>query len=158
LTAIKVGLASGTNVVTAKLKEFADKIHWAWEEAYCRRNIDALDEIYAPDVLIHAPPFPDQKGVDSYKRHAAEALQLYTDIRYDWEEIIGEGNTIVDRFAMHMKHTGTSRMLNVPPTGKDLTVMCCRIAHVRGGKIVEDFNYSDLLGLFQQLGIVPQIG
>ena len=153
-----VQFISGASDVAITLKEFSDKIHWAWEETYHRGNIDALDEIYAHDVVIHVPPFPDEKGVDSYKRHAAEALQLYTNIRYDWEEIIGEGNTIVDRFTMHMKHTGTSQRLNVPPTGKDLTVKCCRIVHVKDGKIVEEFNYSDLLGLFQQLGIVPQMG
>jgi ketosteroid isomerase-like protein len=79
---------SEANAMTGKLKEFADKIHWAWEETYYSGRMDALDEIYAPDVLIHVPPFPDQKGVDSYKRHAAEALQLYTAIRYGWEEII----------------------------------------------------------------------
>ena len=140
------------------IEELKVKIQWAWEATYCKGNLDALDEIYSRDVVIHAPPQPDENGVDSYKRHATEALRLYTNIRYDWEEIIGEGNTIVVRFTMHMKHTGTSQMLPLPPTGKELTVKCCRIAHLKDGKIVEDFNYADLLGLFQQLGIPPPIG
>ena len=141
--------------MTMVLKEFGDRICWAWEETYLKGNINALDEIYSPDVVLHAPPFPDQKGIDSYKQHAAEALQLYSNIRYHWEEIIGEGNTIVIVATMHMKHTGTSPMLPIPATGKELMVKGCRIAHVMDGKIIEEFNYADFLGLFQQLGIVP---
>jgi predicted ester cyclase len=146
---------SGADDMTMVLKEFGDRICWAWEETYLKGNINALDEIYSPDVVLHAPPFPDQKGIDSYKQHAAEALQLYSNIRYHWEEIIGEGNTIVIVATMHMKHTGASRMLPIPPTGKELMVKGCRIAHLKDGKIIEESNYTDFLGLFQQLGIVP---
>jgi len=57
---IMVGMVqfiSGASDVAITLKEFSDKIHWAWEETYHRGNIDALDEIYAHDVVIHVPPF-----------------------------------------------------------------------------------------------------
>ncbi len=131
------------------LKEFKNRMHWAWEETYYRGNINALDEIYAPDVVIHAPPYPDAKGVDSYKHHAAEALQLYSNIRYDWEETTVEGNTIVDRFTMHMKHTGQIQTLPVPPTGREISVKCCRVAHLKDGKIIEEFNndiFNELVG------------
>ncbi len=111
----------------ASIEELKDRTQWAWEETYCKGNLDALDEIYSRDVVIHTPPQPDEYGVDSYKRHAAEALRLYTSIRFEWDEIIGDGNTIVVRFTMHMKHTGTSQMLPLPPTGKDLTIKCCRV-------------------------------
>ena len=34
----------------------------------------------------------------------------------------------------------------------------CIAVHLAGGKIVEEFEYSDYLGFLQQLGVVPPLG
>ena len=59
---------------------------------------------------------------------------------------------------MRMKHTGVSPSLPIPPTGKDLTLQGCVVVHIREGKVVEEFEYSDYLGYLQQLGVVPPLG
>lgn len=46
----------------------------------------------------------------------------------------------------------------IPPTGKEVTLKGCIVVHVRDGKIVEEFEYSDYLGFLQQLGVVPPLG
>ena len=75
--------------------------------------------------------------------------------RIDWEEVICAGNTGVHRYTFHMKHTGIYPDVPVPPTGKEVFIRGCAIDHVENGKIVEMYNYSDLLGFLQQLGVVP---
>ncbi len=52
------------------MEELKAKIQWAWEETYYKGNLDALDEIYACDVVIHTPPQPEE--VSHRFRDAAE--------------------------------------------------------------------------------------
>jgi predicted ester cyclase len=34
----------------------------------------------------------------------------------------------------------------------------CSVYHFRDGKIVEQWEYGDMLGLLQQLGVIPALG
>ena len=81
--------------------------------------------------------------------------QSITDIQWNWDEVIIEGNTAVQRYSMRGKHTGTGPMIPVPPTGKEVFMEGCTIYHAKNGKIVEFIEYSKFLGLFQQLGVIP---
>jgi predicted ester cyclase len=140
------------------LEEFKAKYRRAVEEAWLKGNVDAMDEVLAPDVITHLPPFTDIKGSDSVKQAQLTTRQAYTDIRFDWDEMIGEGNTVACRWTMRMKHTGVSPMFPVPPTGKELVLKGGWFLHLKNDKIVEVFGYDDYLGLHQQLGIVPPMG
>jgi len=140
------------------LKEFMAKYRWAVEEAWLKGNVAAMDEVLAPDVITHLSPFPDLKGAEAVKQSQLAVRQAYTDIRFDWDEMIGVGNTMACRWTMRMKHTGVSPMFPVPPTGKELVLKGGWFLHLKGGKIVEVFGYDDYLGLLQQLGVVPPMG
>jgi predicted ester cyclase len=48
-------------------------------------------------------------------------------------------------------------MFSVPPTGKEVIAEGCAFYHVKNGKIVEFIEYSNYLGFFQQLGIIPPV-
>ena len=138
------------------LEEFKARYCRALEEAYYEGNLDALDELYAPDVIIHRPPHPDIRGLSEYKQHILTARQAYTDIRFDWEEMVGEGDTVALRSTWRMKHTGESAAVPVPPTGKEVVMRGGLFIHLDNGKGVEVFEYKDYLGLLQQLGVTPQ--
>jgi predicted ester cyclase len=45
--------------------------------------------------------------------------------------------------------------MGMPPTGKRISVTGIDIFRFEGGKIVEHWNQSDMLGLLQQLGAIP---
>jgi predicted ester cyclase len=140
------------------LKELMDKRLRAVEEAWYKGNVDALDEFCDPDLIHHVYPFPDFVGLEAYKQRILERRQAYTNIRFDWEETIGEGNTMAIRYTMHVKLTGVSPSFPIPPTGKELIMKGCVFCHLKNGKIVEQFEYDDYLGVYQQLGIVPPPG
>jgi predicted ester cyclase len=140
------------------LEELKVKYRWAKEESVIKGNVDALDEVYSPDVVIHRTPFPDINGLEAYKQYYLEAREAYSNIQIEWEEMIGEGNTMACRYTAHVKHMGVWSTLPVPPTVKDLVIKACLFAHLKNGKIVEEFWYDDYLGLHQQLGIAPPLG
>lgn len=137
-------------------KEVMSKIRWALEEA-ANGNTDALDQIHDPDILIHLYPFPDIKGLKAEKQSRLAAWKGFSDIHSDWEEMISEGDTVVARYTVRFKHTGVNPQYPVPPTGKEIVLKGCFIAHQKNGKTVEIFEYDDWLSFLQQLGVLPQL-
>jgi steroid delta-isomerase-like uncharacterized protein len=140
------------------LEAMKGKIRWSGEQAWLKGNLDALDEVYAPDYVWHRPPFPDLVGLDGVKASMTDMRSAYSELRISYVEMVGEGDTIAYRYTWQGKHTGQSPSLPIPPTGKEVILVGCIVVHVVDGKIVEEFEYSDYLGFLQQLGVVPPLG
>ena len=62
---------------------------------------------------------------------------------------------IVTRWTATGTHKGD--LMGVPPTGKRATVTGIAIDRYQGGKMVEFWTNYDMLGLLQQLGVVPSM-
>jgi predicted ester cyclase len=139
------------------IKELMEKERWATEEAIVKGNFNAMieAEVFHPDATFHIPPFPDFKGLETFKQLLIGLTQVVTSEQWNWNEVIIEGDTAVQRYSMRGRHTGTNEMFPTPPTGKQVFMEGCAIYHVKNGKIAEFIEYSNFLGLFQQLGIIP---
>jgi predicted ester cyclase len=140
------------------LEELKAKIRWAGQEAWMKGNVNALGEVYAADYVCHRPPLPDVRELEESKDYIAASRDAYSDIQLEYEDMIGEGDTIAYRTTWRAKHTGQSPTLPIPPTGKELVLKSCSIVHVVDGKVVEEYELSDYLGFMQQLGVVPPLG
>ena len=140
------------------LKELEAKIQRAGEEAWHKGNMDPLDEVYAADYVEHSPPFPDKNGLEAVKQSVAATRPAYSDIQATFTDWIAEGDVIAYRYTMRMKHTGVSPAIPIPPTGKEVTLEGCVVVHIKDGKVIEEWEYSDYLGFLQQLGVVPSLG
>jgi predicted ester cyclase len=143
-----------------EIKEIMERERWETEEFFVKGNINVFDEseVFDKDAVFHIYPFPDMKGVKAFKKFLMAALQVLTDIRWDWDEVILSGNTAVQRFTMRGKHTGTSPYIPATPTGKEVFIEGCAFYRVKNGKIVEFTEYSNYLGFYQQLGVIPPLG
>jgi len=82
-------------------------------------------------------------------------VAAFTDGGITLEEIVAEGDMVVVRWRMHGTHTG--EYMGVPPTGKVITNHGMSMYRIAGGKIVEDWAVMDMLGVMQQLGLVPSM-
>ncbi len=133
------------------------KIQRAGEEAWYNGNVSALDEVYAADYVSHRPPFPDANGLEAVKQYLTATRMGYSDIQATYDEWISAGDAIAYRYHIRMKHTGTSPSLPIPPTGKELMLEGCVVVHVKDGKVIEEWEYSDYLGFLQQLGVIPEM-
>jgi len=131
---------------------------WATEEALIRGNVDALDEVFAPDAWFHHSPNPSYQGLERFKHAFHWMRQGFQCTGIDWEEVICVDNTSVQRYVFHLKHTGTLPDIPVPPTGKEVLAKGCSVYHLKDGKIIEIIVHEDDLGFMQQLGVIPQIG
>ncbi len=63
---------------------------------------------------------------------------------------------VATRWTSSATHQG--ELMGIPPTGNQTGVSGIIISRVSEGKLVEDWNIWDTLGLMRQLGVVPEPG
>ena len=140
------------------VEERKRRIRSITEAVYHQGDLEALEELYTPDVIYHQLPFPDIEGWEELKALMADIRRTFSDVQFNMEKIILEGDTHAGTWTLWGRHTGRSPSMPVPPTGKEVTIVGCSIAHWKGDRIDEEWNYVDWLGFFQQLGVIPPMG
>ena len=126
------------------------------EETINKKNLDALDTLVAEDFVEHIP-FPGQgPGREGLRYALGTFLSGFPDMHWMVEEQIAEGEKVVTRFTMSGTHQG--EFLGITPTGKSVQVWGIVIDVVREGKFAESRIIMDMMGLLQQLGMLPPPG
>ena len=138
------------------IEEIMAKERRATEEAFIRGNMNALDEVFTSDAVFQSPPIINIKGLEAFKQGITGFRQAFTNIHWDWDEVISDGNTAVHRYTIRGKHTGTLPEIPLSPTGKEIIMKGCAVYHLKNDKIYEFIEYLDWLGMMQQLGAIPE--
>ena len=122
-----------------------------WQELMNTRNLDIVDEMFAPNYVLHDPHFP-MRGREALKRFVTALHNGFADIRLTIDDLIAEGNKVVKRFTLTCTHTGAFR--GIPPSGKRLTLTGLTLGRIAHGQILEEWEGTDWLGWQQQLRII----
>ena len=123
------------------------------EEIWTRGNLDAIDDLYAPDFVGHHPGAADWVGREGVREVVVRVRQAFPDFAESVEDVIVEGDKVVTRITA----TGTQRgpFMNAPPTGREVRFAEMAIYRLVNGRIAEKWGMIDRLGVFQQLGLTP---
>jgi len=78
------------------------------------------------------------------------------DVHFTVDDIIAEGDKVAARWTSTGTHKG--ELMGIPSTGKKVMVTGIVINHFADGKIVDDWESYDILGMMQQLGVIPSPG
>lgn len=57
------------------------------EESWNKGNLDVMDEIFAKDVICHAPSVQDEKGLEAYKNRLTDTRTDYPDFHVTIDKI-----------------------------------------------------------------------
>lgn len=128
------------------------------DDFWHKEDIEAAYSIYSDEVAFQRIPFPPLIGKAANMQADAGMLAAFSDNKTTIEEIIIEGEAASVRWTWEGTHSGVSPSLGIPATGIRVSIVGCSVFHFRDGKIVEQWEYSDLLGLLQQLGVIPPLG
>jgi steroid delta-isomerase-like uncharacterized protein len=93
-------------------------------------------------------------GIDRVKQSVAMYHQAFSDLEISPQTIIAEDNRVVIEWTARTTHSCAFR--SIPPTDKQLAYAGISIYRMQGGKIAEEVCLGDRLGLWQQLGLVPE--
>jgi steroid delta-isomerase-like uncharacterized protein len=126
-----------------------------WMEAFNQRTLAVYDELCAPDFVLHSASTTMQ-GLEPYKQNLSMFLTAFPDLQFVIEDMIAEGDRVVNRHTYRGTHTG--EFFGIPPTGKPVSGTGIVVTRFANGKGVEAWSNYDDLGLLQQLGVVPSLG
>ncbi len=119
------------------------------EEVLNGGNLDAIDELMAPDYLDHGTPTGKYAGREGHKRSIAKQRAASSDLRFHIEEQIAEGDKVVSWVIGSGTHD-RERFMGLAPTGTRVTIENIIISRVVEGKIVEDWGVRDASHVWQQ--------
>ena len=126
------------------------------EEVWNKHNPDAVDEIYAPDLVNRSAPPGMPNDREGFKALVGINLGAFPDLKVTSDFQLAEGDKVVMRWTATGTHTG--ELMGIPATGKRIKMTGIGIVRVAAGKITELWIESDQMGLMQQLGVVPAPG
>jgi steroid delta-isomerase-like uncharacterized protein len=123
------------------------------EEVQNQKNLDAFDELNAPEfVNLSAPPgVPSDR--EGGKMFLAGFLNAFPDSQVTVDDMIAEGDRVVTKKTFSGTHT--AELNGIPPTGKRVSITYVDILRLRDGKIIEHWLSMDQLNFMQQLGALP---
>ncbi len=136
-------------------EDLETKIRRLTDECWNQGNLDALDALYSADIVRHKPPYPALFGLAAVKRFTAETRKSYPDIHLTIDEAAIAENITTVRWTFQGMLAGQSPTTGVPGIGQHVAFTGCTISHWLDGKIVEEWEHADYLGLLQQLGVLP---
>lgn len=127
------------------------------EEVFSAGNLELVDELFATAYVLHNPSVSGEvRGPEGMKQYVNMYRNAFPDTRFTVEDQIAEGDEVVTRWTFRGTHQG--ELMGIPPTGKRVTITGIAINRLSGGKIEEQWNNFDQLGVLQQLGAVPAPG
>ena len=119
-------------------------------------NLAVMDELIAPDALLHYPGGVDVRGPEGLKEFVAPFITALPDFQHIVEDLLADGEKVIARYTVRATHKGEFR--GCAPTGKQVTWTSIGIYRIADGKFQEWWAEADFLGLMQQLGVVPADG
>jgi predicted ester cyclase len=136
------------------IEEYKASVRRIIDEVWNKGDLEVLDELYAADVVHHRPPFQKRDGLAAFKHYILATRRAYPDMRLTIDAVIVEGQTTVIQWTFHGIFIGRSPVTETANTGTPVTFTGCTIAHEVDGHIVESWEYTDHLGLMQQLDMI----
>ena len=121
-----------------------------WDGKWNARNPGILDELMKPDVVYHGTSM-EMHGVEEYKQVYNMYRSGLHDTQITIEELIAEGDKVMTRLSMSAVHKGD--LGGIPPTGKSMTSTVFTVFRLVDGKIAEEWEILDELGMMHQLGM-----
>ncbi len=124
-------------------------------DAYNQHDVEATLEYGADDVVVHNLPEEFGQGKEAARQSLQMFFQAFPDLRNETIDIVAEGDLVV----AHSRLTGTHQgaFFGVPASDEAVEWQDADIWRFSDdGKVVDYWNYFDMLALMQQMGAVPE--
>jgi len=134
-------------------------IRKAYLDGMNNRDLSIIDEVFAPDYLVHYPGMDPIQGRDKAKEAIASFLNAFPDIVFHIDDQIAELDKVVTKWSARGTFSGTftgfpKKGMEIQPNGKPVIFGATDIYLVRDNQIAEEWNTLETMELMHQLGLV----
>jgi predicted ester cyclase len=127
-------------------------------------NLDIVDELAAPDMLLQYSLHAPRRGRDDIKAFMRGFREAFPDLNF-WgaADLIAEGDYVVGRWEGGGTHTGPAfkdfLVGSLPAaTGRSMRFTGTTVLRLKDGQIAEEIGLDDGVAALQQLGLMRKIG
>ncbi len=123
-----------------------------YDEVINTGNLDLAGELIATDVIEHEE-FPGlSQGLEGFKQFFTTFRNAFPDLHFTVDDTVAEADKVVSRITIRGTHKGV--FMDIAPTGKQVEVQAIDVCRFAGGKMVEHWGQSDMMGMMAQLGVM----
>jgi predicted ester cyclase len=127
------------------------------DEGWTNGNLAVADELIDPGFVVHgAGGQAVPTGPEGVKQLVSAWRTGFPDGRMNIDDLFAEDDKVVIRMTWVGTHTGD--FYGRAATGRRVSVTSIGIDRVVNGKIVEGWGEVDMLGLYEQIGVIPRPG
>jgi steroid delta-isomerase-like uncharacterized protein len=125
-------------------------------DAMNRGDFAAAEVYVAPNAVNYTPVPGEPPGLEGFRYRMGMMHGAFPDLHFNIDDQVAEGDKVVTRGTMTATNTGS--FMGMPSTGKAVQVSYIDILRFTEGKLFEHWVQMDMLGMMQQLGVVPAPG
>jgi predicted ester cyclase len=127
------------------------------EARVVKRDLDAVDEMLAPDFVNRNKLLPGQEpDREDYMRGIATFHAALSEGRLIIEDQVAGGDKVVTRFVVHSPHD-RGELMGVAPSGRELTNRAIVIHRIVEGKIAEEWGMGTIGGTLRKQRLEQEI-
>jgi steroid delta-isomerase-like uncharacterized protein len=115
---------------------------------------DLVDTFIAEDYVNHNVVVPDGRAAN--RTFWAGFFTGLPDVVVTMEDLVLAGDRVVGRFVYRGTHDGA--LMGIPATGAAVEMRSIDIWRVEDGLFAEHWDELNLMEVFQQVGVLPQLG
>ena len=111
-----------------------------------RHIMEVVDELFAPDAVLHLPAEGLPEGREGQKAIGQAVFAAFPDVHVTVEDVIAEGDRVAERHTARATHKGP--FMGVPATGKRIYWTENHIYRLKDGRITElwsEWSYQKLM-------------
>jgi predicted ester cyclase len=132
------------------------------EDACSEGNMAVLDEVLAPSAAVSGDHVYARLGAASTPPLQGRLRELLVafraavpDARWTILEQVAQGETVVTKVKVRGRFSGS--LVGLAPPGRPATLTGVAISRLAAGRLVDLWLQADLLGLLEQLGVLPPL-
>ena len=118
-----------------------------------QHDVEGCAPLFTEDAVVHYNGFPGPLNFEGYKQVGIAYLAGIPDMTTTVLDQVEEGGKVVSRVVWTGTHT--SEFNGIPPTGRSFRIEDITIDHIVDNQIRERWVVGDILGMMQQLGVIP---
>ena len=117
-------------------------------------DLKAADALLTPEFSLHTPLPTPGPGIEAMNNVITTCRAAFHGLHVTIDDMMADGDRVTCRFTARGIHQGA--FMGLPATGKKIEMTGIEIFRLREGKIIELWGEANLMGLMQQLGMLPR--
>jgi steroid delta-isomerase-like uncharacterized protein len=136
----------------ATLEEQNKEIVKRFLEGLNKGNVEIMDELYAPEYSwYYSSTTPKPMTREETIEFFATFLRAFPDANWSIQGLFPVGDRVIAWLTVRGTHQGEFQ--GIPATGNKIEFNGFDMFRIQNGKVVEEREETDMLGLYQQLGM-----